>query len=51
MLLDYGLAPTDPPKYPLAPNIKDAVITRSHITTVWLPGFVLTIEQHYMEQI
>ena len=32
MLLDYGLAPTDPPKYPHeAPNIKDAVITHSHI--------------------
>jgi putative mRNA 3-end processing factor len=32
MLLDYGLAPTDPPKYPNeAPPIKDAVITHSHI--------------------
>jgi len=32
MLLDYGLAPTDPPKYPHeAPKIKDAVITHSHI--------------------
>ena len=32
MLLDYGLAPTDPPKYPReAPDIKDAVITHSHI--------------------
>ncbi|MDC0556507.1 MBL fold metallo-hydrolase [Candidatus Poseidoniaceae archaeon] len=32
MLLDYGLAPTDPPKYPReAPSVKDAVITHSHI--------------------
>ena len=32
MLLDYGLAPTNPPKYPReAPDIKDAVITHSHI--------------------
>ena len=32
MLLDYGLAPTDPPKYPIeAPSVKDAVITHSHI--------------------
>lgn len=32
MLLDYGLAPTDPPRYPHeAPPVKDAVITHSHI--------------------
>ena len=32
MLLDYGLAPTDPPKYPNeAPPIKNAIITHSHI--------------------
>ena len=32
MLLDYGLAPTDPPRYPhVAPPVKDAVITHSHI--------------------
>ena len=31
MLLDYGLAPADPPKYPNeAPVVKDAVITHSH---------------------
>ena len=32
MLLDYGLAPTDPPKYPNeSPPVKNAVITHSHI--------------------
>ncbi len=32
MLLDYGLAPTDPPKYPNeSPMIKNAVITHSHL--------------------
>lgn len=32
MLLDYGIAPTDPPKYPNeAPQIKNAIITHSHI--------------------
>ena len=32
MLLDYGLAPTKPPRYPHeAPMIKNAVITHSHI--------------------
>jgi len=32
MLLDYGLAPTDPPKYPHeSPYVKDAVITHSHV--------------------
>ena len=32
LLLDYGLAPTDPPRYPNeAPRVTDAVITHSHI--------------------
>ena len=32
ILLDYGLAPTNPPKYPAeSPMIKNAVITHSHI--------------------
>ena len=32
LLLDYGLAPTHPPKYPSeAPNVKNAIITHSHI--------------------
>jgi putative mRNA 3-end processing factor len=32
ILLDYGLAPTNPPKYPAeSPPIKNAVITHSHI--------------------
>lgn len=32
LLLDYGLAPTRPPRYPSeAPEVSDAVITHSHI--------------------
>jgi len=32
ILLDYGLAPTDPPKYPIeSPMVKNAIITHSHI--------------------
>ena len=32
ILLDYGLAPTNPPKYPQeSPKIKNSVITHSHI--------------------
>lgn len=32
LLLDYGLAPTNPPRYPSeAPMVKDAIITHSHI--------------------
>ena len=32
LLLDYGLAPTNPPRYPNeAPRVTDAVITHSHI--------------------
>ncbi|MDA7740220.1 MBL fold metallo-hydrolase [Euryarchaeota archaeon] len=32
LLLDYGLAPTHPPRYPSeAPKVKDAVITHSHV--------------------
>ena len=32
LLLDYGLAPTNPPRYPSeAPQVKDAVITHSHV--------------------
>ena len=32
LLLDYGLAPTHPPRYPSeAPQVKDAVITHSHV--------------------
>ena len=32
ILLDYGLAPTNPPKYPAeSPPIKNAIITHSHI--------------------
>ena len=32
LILDYGLAPTHPPKYPSeAPNVKNAIITHSHV--------------------
>ena len=32
LLLDYGIAPTSPPRYPSeAPLVHDAVITHSHI--------------------
>ena len=32
LLLDYGIAPTDPPKYPLpSPSVKHSIITHSHI--------------------
>jgi putative mRNA 3-end processing factor len=32
LLLDYGLAPTDPPRYPNeAPKVTDCIITHSHI--------------------
>ena len=32
LLLDYGIAPTSPPRYPSeAPTVHDAVITHSHI--------------------
>ena len=32
VLIDYGLAPTKPPKYPSeAPSVKDAIITHAHI--------------------
>lgn len=43
LLLDYGIAPTSPPKYPKeAPLVKDAVITHSHVDHLgmvpWLPA-------------
>lgn len=32
LLLDYGLAPTSPPRYPIeAPPVQDAVMTHSHV--------------------
>lgn len=47
LLLDYGLAPTKPPRYPHeAPLIHDAVITHSHIDHLgmvpWLCGHYQT---------
>ncbi len=43
LLIDYGLAPTRPPKYPSeCPNVSDAIITHSHIDHIgmapWLVG-------------
>ena len=43
LLIDYGLAPTDPPRYPdEAPKVTDAIITHSHIDHIgmvpWLSG-------------
>ena len=42
-LLDYGIAPTSPPKYPKeSPPVRDAVITHSHVDHLgmvpWLPA-------------
>jgi len=43
LLIDYGLAPTDPPRYPdEAPKITDTIVTHSHIDHIgmvpWLVG-------------
>ena len=43
ILIDYGLAPTSPPKYPSeAPPVEDAIITHAHIDHIgmapWLVG-------------
>jgi len=43
LLLDYGIAPTHPPKYPKeAPFVKNAIITHSHVDHLgmapWLPS-------------
>ena len=43
LLLDYGIAPTSPPKYPKeAPFVKNAIITHSHVDHLgmapWLPA-------------
>ena len=43
LLLDYGIAPTSPPKYPKeSPPVKDAIITHSHVDHLgmapWLPA-------------
>jgi len=43
LLLDYGIAPTSPPKYPKeSPHVKNAIITHSHVDHLgmapWLPA-------------
>jgi len=43
LLLDYGIAPTSPPRYPKeAPFVKNAIITHSHVDHLgmapWLPA-------------
>ena len=43
LLLDYGIAPTSPPRYPQeSPMVKDAIITHSHVDHLgmapWLPS-------------
>ena len=43
LILDYGIAPTSPPKYPKeAPFVKNAIITHSHVDHLgmapWLPS-------------
>ena len=43
LLLDYGIAPTSPPKYPKeSPPVKNAIITHSHVDHLgmapWLPA-------------
>ena len=48
LILDYGLAPTHPPKYPSeAPNVKNAIITHSHVDHIgmapWLSSNYNTI--------
>ena len=48
LLIDYGLAPTKPPRYPAeAPMVKDAVMTHGHIDHIgmapWLTTFGTTL--------
>jgi len=43
LLLDYGLAPTKPPRYPNeAPTVHDAVITHSHIDHLGMAPWLCT---------
>ncbi len=47
LLIDYGLAPTRPPKYPAeCPNVEHAIMTHSHIDHIgmapWLVGHLGT---------
>ena len=57
LLLDYGIAPTDPPKYPLpSPSVKHSIITHSHIDHLeWHLGCVqitgLNFMAHQLQQI
>ena len=53
LLLDYGIAPTKPPRYPNeAPHVSHAIITHSHIdhSTVWCLGLLQIIILLYTVQ-
>jgi putative mRNA 3-end processing factor len=43
LLIDYGLAPTSPPRYPSeAPMVKDAIITHAHIDHIGMAPWLVT---------
>jgi len=43
VLIDYGLAPTKPPKYPAeAPMVRDAVMTHAHIDHIGMAPWLTT---------
>ena len=43
LLIDYGLAPTKPPKYPSeAPRVDDAIITHAHIDHIGMAPWLTT---------
>ncbi len=42
LLIDYGLAPTSPPRYPgEAPKVKDAIITHAHIDHIGMAPWLV----------
>jgi putative mRNA 3-end processing factor len=43
LLIDYGLAPTSPPRYPSeAPSIKNAIITHAHIDHIGMAPWLVS---------